>query len=102
MLFTLKVNIKILLLAIVLSSLITVYTFLTLIPAYEKGDSNDIFLALLFRIPTKGFAWDYFYHMPVSEVLGLITFIFLIAIIMERIIAYLRFLERKENEEDNS
>jgi hypothetical protein len=102
MFFNEKVNIKILLLVFVASCLLTAFSYLTAIPAYEKGDNNDFLLALFFRIPTHGYSWDFLYHLSGSHKLVIITNIFLLSITMERMIAYVRLRDRKNNEEDNS
>lgn len=102
MFFTQKVNIKILLIVFFASCLLTAYTYLTVIPALEKGDDHEFLLALFFRIPTKGYAWDFLRHLSGSEKLVIITNIFLLSITMERMISYARLRDKQEKEEENS
>jgi hypothetical protein len=102
MFFNQKVNIKILLQVFIAGCLLTAFSCVTVGPALEKGDDTDFLLALFFRIPTQGYSWDFLDHLSGSEKLVIITSIFLLSVIMERMISYARLRDEQRNQEDNS
>jgi hypothetical protein len=93
MFLKLRINYLTLLIALIVVTLLTGISFIMAFAA-DEGTGIDLHLFEVFRFPTHTLFWDYFSSTSNLYGLGLGINVFLYAILVERILTYLKHVRK--------